>query len=254
MRSKHYLTIGDLHGRRTWYHAVTPWVTTSPDHLVVFLGDYCDSRTLSVAEQRDNLTEVLAFKRLYPTQVVLLLGNHDAHYLWADAPRGSGFSVAGHAALFPILRENEGLFQVAFQHDTPDGQHYLWTHAGISAPWLASVPPFACETGADGEPLVLADVLNYMADTGRMRGALLAMGSARGGRGSGGPLWADASELELPLQGYHQIVGHTALPDAWPLICPGDTATSAVFCDYNHHARSDVRVGAEWFYQITLEL
>ena len=250
MNPKHYLTIGDLHGRRTWYHAVTPWVLRSPDHVVIFLGDYVDSFTVPLVEQRDNLTEVLAFQQLYPEQVVLLLGNHDAHYLWPDAPRGSGFSVAGHAVLHPIFRENAACFRLAYQHDTPDGQHYLWTHAGVSNAWLEAVPPF----DAPVPVATLADALNLMSEAGRLRPHLLTVGGARGGQGAGGPLWADAQELTHPLPGYHQIVGHTALLAGEPLVVVGNETTSVALCDYNEHAPTDEVVGPEWFYQLTLEL
>jgi len=250
----HYLTIGDLHGRNLWHEAVQQWLFLSDQRRVVFLGDYVDSRTLALASQLVNLHQVLALKKEFPDRVILLLGNHDAHYLWTDAPRGSGFSASAHAALFPVFQENAGLFQLAYEHDTPDGQRYLWTHAGVSNAWIETVPPLAVETDDDAQAFTLGDTLNYMADSGRLRQHLLAVGAPRGGHGPGGPLWADAQELKHPIVGFHQIVGHTALPEAKPLVAAGNATTSLVLCDYNDHADGLRKVGPEFFYQLSLEV
>ena len=61
--------------------------------------------------------------------------------------------------------------------------------------------------------------------------ALLRVGYARGGRRGdiGGIFWADESELEEPLHGYTQIVGHNRVEKVTERIGPG--GGKIVFCD-----------------------
>ena len=61
--------------------------------------------------------------------------------------------------------------------------------------------------------------------------ALLRVGSARGGRAcdTGGIFWADKSELEEPLHGFTQIVGHNRVEEVTEHI--GQGGGKVVFCD-----------------------
>ena len=61
--------------------------------------------------------------------------------------------------------------------------------------------------------------------------ALLRVGYARGGhRGdTGGIFWADKSELEDPLHGFTQIVGHSRVEEVTERTGPG--GGKIVFCD-----------------------
>jgi predicted MPP superfamily phosphohydrolase len=81
-----HIAIGDLHGRDTWQQ-----VNTKLYDKVIFLGDYVDSHTLSDLVILENLKKIIALKKRPPEKVVLLLGNHDAHYLHYPRFECSGF-------------------------------------------------------------------------------------------------------------------------------------------------------------------
>jgi hypothetical protein len=248
-----HLTIGDLHGRACWHFAASNWVQRSPEHVVVFLGDYVDSLDISLADQADNLRALVAFKQQHPDQVVKLLGNHDAHYLWPDAPRGSGFKPINHAQLYPIFNEHRDLFQIAYELHR-DGQKYLWTHAGVSDAWVKEMPNIDYEV-VGNKPPTLSDVLNYMVVPRDYRALILRVGNIRSqGKlpGAGGPLWADMRELTSPIPGYHQIVGHTALTKQGALqaTAAGIDHTSVTNCDYNEFTLGVQNVQPNFFYQL----
>ena len=61
--------------------------------------------------------------------------------------------------------------------------------------------------------------------------ALLRVGYVRGGRrgDTGGIFWADKSELEEPLHGFTQIVGHNRVAEVTERTGPG--GGKIVFCD-----------------------
>lgn len=247
-----HLTIGDLHGRNCWHFAASNWVQRSPAHVVVFQGNYVDSFDISLADQAENLRRLIAFKQQHPGQVVLLLGNHDAHYIWPDAPRGSGFKPINHAQLYPIFNEHRALFRIAYELHS-DGQKYLWTHAGVSWPWIDSTRTLLLPTPDKARPYTLADVLNLLTESAEHRAILLRVGSDRGGQGAGGPLWVDMQTMtDQPIMEYHQLVGHTALPE------PGATVvgvreiphTSVTFCDYNEFTLGIENVRPDFFYQL----
>jgi hypothetical protein len=72
------LAIGDIHGRDSWKDIINDNVFDK----VVFLGDYFDSREeISGAKQLYNFKEILQFKKYNIDKVVLLVGNHEFHYL-----------------------------------------------------------------------------------------------------------------------------------------------------------------------------
>ena len=81
---KHYLVIGDIHGRSLWKEIIEKENTDK----VVFLGDYVSSHEGITAEQQlRNLNEILEYKEENPEKVILLRGNHDTcelGYYWAE--------------------------------------------------------------------------------------------------------------------------------------------------------------------------
>ena len=78
----------------------------------------------------------------------------------------------------------------------------------------------------------IADQLNAAAEE-RLE-VLSQCGWARGGlHPYGGILWADATEMEDPLPGFHQIIGHTRCNAVEHLIV--DDATKVTFCDCLHN-------------------
>ena len=208
------IAIGDVHGLDLWRDVVE----AHPGCRVVFLGDYLDPYGyVHKGKLLDNLRAIIELKRNRPEDVVLLLGNHDLHYFCEDACVGTRFDMEIAEAASWMFLNNIGLFQYAFQ----DGE-YLFTHAGVSQLW------FDYDFCGDASRSVAEQLNNPAAD---QVAALHRVGSARGGCAcdTGGIFWADKSELEEPLCGFTQIVGHNRVAEV-----TGHTGSGGgkiVFCD-----------------------
>lgn len=190
---KQIVAIGDVHGLDAW----KPIVAGNPDSRIVFLGDYLDPyRPLTREGLLDNLREIIRLKQSRPDDVVLLLGNHDLHYFCEDIAVGSRFDYEIAPDAFKIFVGNMDLFSYAYQEG-----NLLFTHAGVSQKW------FIDDFKGDPERPI-AWQLNHPAD-GQVA-AICRVGYSRGGwkNDSGGIFWADIDELDEPLSGFTQVVGH----------------------------------------------
>lgn len=121
-----YRVIGDIHGRDVWKKLV------DPGSLCVFVGDYFDPYDdIPFEKCMANMREILHYKKEHP-QTMLLLGNHDTHYLCGGKERCTRF-MADHAEeIERLFRENIGAFEgVACSPDT----NVLVSHAGVSLDW-----------------------------------------------------------------------------------------------------------------------
>lgn len=199
------LAVGDLHGKSSWQV-----IDFDQYDKVIFMGDYVDSTNHSDEEILDNLYKVIEVKKRLPEKVVLLLGNHDIQYLYYPDFRCSGFRPTMQLSLPELFNQNAHLFQVAYQIN-----NYLFSHAGVSLPWyhrfeslIEKIP-----LGEALESKDLATLLNALDQTWH-RDLLHEVGIKRGGsKEFGGVTWADKEELwDNPLEGYHQVVGHTPVP------------------------------------------
>lgn len=124
------VALGDTHGRDTWEKIVGK---NNDADKIIFIGDYFDTHyDITTDQQIENFTKILEFKKNNMEQVVLLLGNHDFHYL-----KGAGEKYSGHDT-FRALDINivlqpavdSGLVQMCFKHDK-----YVFTHAGVTKTW-----------------------------------------------------------------------------------------------------------------------
>ena len=197
----HIVAIGDVHGRDTWKDT-----KDSEADQIVFIGDYVDPhRPIPDFEVIRNFEEIIDYKKDHPERVTLLLGNHDAQYLHYPLYRCSGHRADLQETLGGLFRDNQELFQIAWQHE-----RYLFTHAGVSQGWydrhLTTLDKF---NGSS-----LAAKLNEIYDS-EYRDILFEVGSERGGWHSyGGPIWADQAETQFNfVDGFHQIVGHSRVRD-----------------------------------------
>ncbi len=247
------MVIGDLHGRDVWKmfgdigmllkadKDAAGFGAFEPDYdFYIFIGDYCDSFNIDNTHIKENLLDVINFKKLYPNNVIILWGNHELHYV-LDTPwvgNGtyvcSGYRAEVHYELYQILNTNFELFQMAFQIE-----NYLFTHAGVHKGWYKDrfVKQFVelekkmeiFELDYPNE--TLADKLNF-AFIHRMK-EMFDVGHRRGGRCKvGGPLWLDKQLANKPLEGYHQVTGHSSCKDIHTLTpYKGDSNTSITFID-----------------------
>ena len=75
------LSIGDTHGNNV-LERVKELVPKYDK--IIFVGDYVDSFTLDNITINKNLIDLIEFKKENLDKVILLLGNHDLHYLYDE--------------------------------------------------------------------------------------------------------------------------------------------------------------------------
>ena len=117
--------IGDIHGRSGWKDLVMP------EAINVFLGDYFDPYdNIPKDDLVSNFEAIIQYKKDNP-QTVLLLGNHDYHYLF-DGEVYSRYSVQNKETFKSLLTKNLDLFQIAYYNEE---HKVLCTHAGVTETW-----------------------------------------------------------------------------------------------------------------------
>ncbi len=124
------VAIGDIHGRDVWKIIVE---SERPD-ITVFIADYLDSFNISPIDQLKNLNEIIEFKKQYPENVILLVGNHEYHYLKGTMQRGeyyAGFQSAQAFNYQILIEQNLSLFNACYRNE-----NVLFSHAGISVEWI----------------------------------------------------------------------------------------------------------------------
>ena len=213
------LTIPDLHGKTAWQR-----VNAADYDKIIFLGDYVDDHGEHTDDQLfNNLLAILAFRQAHPDKVVLLLGNHDVHYLHYPHYRASRFRESMQERLQELFTRERAAFRVAYGVGD-----YLFTHAGVAAFWWEWVQERALSL-SHTEHLPLADRLNALMDSPDRR-YLYGAGFARQGPyPCGGVVWADFSETHAdPLPHYHQVVGHSP---QFRIRTFGDAKTSITYTD-----------------------
>ena len=218
-KQKKLVAIGDIHGRSIWKIIAGRHKTDR----IVFLGDYFDPYgNIDAMDMIENFNAIITLKKERPDDIILLLGNHDMHYIDDRFPRSSRHDDM----LAPVIREkflkNRDLFQYAFQEGD-----VIFTHAGICDRWFneefkgSAIPKEGEKSIADQLNNPSAEQLMAMYHVGRVRG---------GSDQEGGIFWADITETEgNPLKGYHQVVGHTQVPYLHEKVLSDDT--SITYCD-----------------------
>jgi 3',5'-cyclic AMP phosphodiesterase CpdA len=187
------LVVPDIHGERS----LLPTQEEIDDvDKVVFLGDYLDSFHVPGVEQLLVLSEVIEIKKAYEDKVVLLLGNHDIHYLYGRYIC-SGYNREFALAFASLLRDNRKLFQYCYMYE-----NHLFTHAGVDSRLLKALKTKHPTYEEDGY------TLEYMINNSGIR-ELYYIGADSGGVDPyGGIFWIRPWSIKLPKE-YIQHVGHT---------------------------------------------
>lgn len=120
------ISIGDTHGMKHWADIVEQ---EKYAHKFVFIGDYFDSFDVPFDQQIENFQKILEFKKANPAKVVLLIGNHDFHYL-VEGEEYSGYQKDKAKLIGTLLNENLNLMQMCYMQDD-----YIFTHAGVTQTW-----------------------------------------------------------------------------------------------------------------------
>lgn len=191
--------IGDTHGHDSWKRVLNQ---EKDFDRVIFMGDYYDSFGVPPMKQDENFLDICAYARMVigltrnPDKVVMLIGNHDFHYLPNTYARCSGYRPEFRAVFEESLKVNMGLLRMAFK----DEHGTLYTHAGLTY-------TFAMAHGIVGDYDVS---LNELFENHRY--AFAYNTQDREGYGdhiSQGPLWVRPRSLAKDKVACMQVVGHT---------------------------------------------
>lgn len=196
------LVLGDIHGSNKWKDII---LKENDCDLVIFIGDYLDSFSVSIENQIENFKDILQYKNDNSDKVILLLGNHDYHYS-SFCPSGeyySGFKSVTRLQTRDILDENIKNGNIKICH-LLHGK-YLLSHAGFSKTWVYSV---------NAEKLQGQQLVDYINDLLLSHPIDFAFNGfdSYGDNTSQGPLWVRPRSLAYDkFEDYIQIVGHTGV-------------------------------------------
>jgi hypothetical protein len=124
------VALGDTHGRDIWKKIVK--VEEDFDKFI-FIGDYFDAREdIDASKQIENFKEILEFKKENPDKVILIIGNHDFHYLKGCGETYSGYQQYAAMDINEVLQPalTSGHLQICHVFD-----EYIFSHAGLTQTW-----------------------------------------------------------------------------------------------------------------------
>lgn len=187
------LIIPDVHGRTFWTKAIELIDTVDK---VVFLGDYLDPyphENITFNDAVLNFGDILKFKQENEDKVVLLLGNHDMHYLNLEFMDCSRMNYKRREEIHELYMLYAKWFSLTYVHE-----NYLFSHSGVMEPWLTEY----CKCDIDtflNKPL--EEVIKELEVISYLRGGWERYGSC---------VWNDVREFSNTLE-YFQIFGHTQM-------------------------------------------
>jgi len=125
-----YVIIGDVHGRTQWKQIVEK---ENDVDKFIFLGDYFDPYDLTGnTALMDNFNEIMEFKMQNFDKVVLLIGNHDEHYI------SGNFSCR---EIYELRSSLKDIFKLAVKSNIIQLCYFIepnvvCSHAGFTKTWL----------------------------------------------------------------------------------------------------------------------
>jgi len=198
------VAIGDIHGRSVWKEIVD---SNHDADKIVFIGDYFDTHeNIKVVEQIHNFREIIEFKTKNLDRVVLLVGNHDFHYMRSIDEHYSGYN--GNHALDIQIVLHEAIDKKYLQMSSFNSG-YLFTHAGVTDTWFNRVfgNRVDIENGVEVE-LVINDAFEYK--PWLFKFTVGSSFSPYGDDITQTPIWVRPRSLNMDRLGkFIQVVGHT---------------------------------------------
>lgn len=215
-----YIIIPDVHGRKFWREAVEKY--KDDDVIFIFLGDYIDPYTYEGINNTDAYKEfldILKFKEDYSEKVVLLLGNHDVHYINMNCG-GSRLDYLNFQRNHTIYMTHLSEFNMTYEVEL-NGKKFLFSHAGVNTQWLEYFNKRVLGIDTDFSSLhfefnsLLSDAKEKLGEP-KIQKFINTLGIVSWYRGGshnyGSMVWADIDEYCSPdnrLPGYVQVVGHS---------------------------------------------
>lgn len=126
------LVLGDMHGL---FNIVKDIYNIEQPDSVIILGDYFDSFTIDSIVQKIGFKDLLKLKQNHKGQFILLIGNHDAHYLdsWNERYSGYNNNTAAFASDYMSECIDHNKMQMIYIDDV---NKTIYSHAGITNAWL----------------------------------------------------------------------------------------------------------------------
>lgn len=192
------IAIGDTHGQHDWEKVLKQ----NPDFdKFIFIGDYFDSFNIPAIDQLDNFLQILNFQKQNPDKVVLLIGNHDFHYLPGIKDKCSGFQTNFYYQIQEMLNFAKPYLKMCFKLD-----NILFTHAGITKTWLNEQKQFV-------ESDDVEEIINqiYTSKPNNFQFTIGPNLSQYGDDKCQTPIWVrPKSLLRDKIDNFIQVVGHTS--------------------------------------------
>ena len=187
----------DVHGRKFWHKAEE---MVNEVDKIVFLGDYLDPygyEGITFNDALEEFKQILDFKAKHSDKVVLLVGNHDMHYILTKFMDCSRRNYEMLNEINALYKDHLDKFELVYKHDD-----YLFSHAGVYQKWI------------ERHSIDFDELLDFKMFLINRSYTLQDLSFYRGGRfETGSCVWADIRESlrNAPFSYYTQIVGHTQL-------------------------------------------
>jgi len=193
------IVFADVHGMNLWKKVLA---FEKKYDKVVFLGDYFDPYYMVyVSKMYENFDEILKLKKKMKDKCILLIGNHDYHYIY-DSPGTTRYNRKTQELYGSKLSKlyTDGTMVFAHRQD-----NILFTHAGVSKYWLEEI------AGLSEDSFTPAD-LNKL-DLGLYNFNLYTdIFDTYGNSKSQSPIWIRPNALlDNSITRFTQIVGHTRM-------------------------------------------
>jgi hypothetical protein len=188
------LVLGDIHGHNSWVDIVNK----ERFDKIVFLGNYFDSHNKSISseDQYYNYKAIRELKLSLKDDCILLLGNHDYHYLH-EGPMYSGYKPFTYNMVHDLLVDDYSNKMIVPIHMM---DNIILSHAGISSVWMRDIAKLQNIEDINKLPLEYFDFNTV--------GGFNPYGDSI----TQSPIWIrPKSLLQSRVEGYKQIVGHTTL-------------------------------------------
>lgn len=136
------IILGDIHGRtdifNKIYEAEKPVDTTM--YSVILLGDYLDTHeNISPEDQVNGLRYLLDVQKMHTKtygNFIMLIGNHDFHYLCQDPDEiYSGYNPKTNIMAYPILKDAVARHKIKFA-EVDMKNRTIYSHAGVTNTWI----------------------------------------------------------------------------------------------------------------------
>jgi hypothetical protein len=194
--------IGDIHGRISWEKIVEK--ENDADRFI-FVGDYFDTHeNIRIIVQLHNFKRLIDFKNESKADVIMLIGNHDFHYMPFANETYSGHQRGHHHTIQTLLMENINELSMCYKMD-----NYLFSHAGVSSEWLEYWGSRMKVNMKDAVDVIVNDLF-----IGSPRAFKFAGWDPYGDSAESSPIWIRPKSLQESnydtfRKEYIQVVGHT---------------------------------------------